>query len=183
MAISRERKEEVVAQYQEWIQQSRAMIVAEYQGMSMKDMDALRSKVREIGGEFHVVKNTLGKLAFESAGLSYPSDQFEGSTAIGFAFEDAPALAKTLNEFARSSEVLKLKSGYLGKEMISADQVKNLAELPPLPVMRAQLMGTILAPASKLVRTLAEPARQVAAVLQAYAEKDGGAAAPAAEAA
>lgn len=179
MAISRKRKEEVITQYLEWIHQSRGMILAEYQGLSMKDLDALRSKVREIGGEFHVIKNTLGKLAFESAGLAYPGDVFLGSTAIGFAFEDAPAMAKTLNDFARTSEALKLKSGYLGKVAISAEQIKSLAELPPLPVMRSQLMGTILAPASKLVRTLAEPARQVAAVLQAYAEKDGGAIAPA----
>ena len=73
---------------------SKALILAEYNGLTMKDMDDLRSKAREAGGEFHVVKNTLGKLAFEEAGLPLPEDFLEGSTAIGFAFQDAPADGK-----------------------------------------------------------------------------------------
>jgi large subunit ribosomal protein L10 len=76
------------------VKQSRALIITEYTGLPMKQMDALRNKMREAGGEFHVVKNTLGKLAFKEAGLPLPEDYFEGSTAIGFAFEDAPQLAK-----------------------------------------------------------------------------------------
>jgi large subunit ribosomal protein L10 len=97
---------------------------------------------------------------------------FEGSTAISFAFKDAPATAKTINEFIRTSEFIKVKGGYLDQHPISAAEVKALAELPPLPVVRAQLLGTLLAPASKLVRTLAEPARALAAVMKAYSDKD-----------
>ncbi len=74
-------------------------------------------------------------------------------------------------EYARTSDALKVKGGYLGHSAMSAADVKALAELPPLPVMRARLLGTILAPAGQLVRTLAEPARQVAAVLKAYADQ------------
>ena len=74
MAISKERKEELVAQYSEWLKQSQATILAEYSGMSMQNIDALRAKIREAGGEFHIVKNTLGKLAFEKAGLSLPEN-------------------------------------------------------------------------------------------------------------
>lgn len=172
MAISKERKKEVVVEYNEWLQRSSAMIVAEYTGMSMKDVDELRRRVREVGGEFHIVKNTLGKLAFESAGLSLPAGLFEGSSAIGFAFQDAPGLAKIMTEYARTSDALKVKGGYLGQRLMTAVDVKSLADLPPLAVIRAQLLGTLLAPAGKLVRTLAEPARQVAAILKAYAEKD-----------
>ena len=172
MAISKERKKEVVVEYSEWLQRSSAMIVAEYTGMSMKDVDELRRRVREVGGEFHIVKNTLGKLAFELAGLSLPAGLFEGSSAIGFAFQDAPGLAKIMTEYARTSDALKVKGGYLGQRPMTAVDVKSLADLPPLAVIRAQLLGTLLAPAGKLVRTLAEPARQVAAILKAYAEKD-----------
>jgi len=172
LAISKERKKEVVVEYSEWLQRSSAMIVAEYTGMSMKDVDELRRRVREVGGEFHIVKNTLGKLAFESAGLSLPAGLFEGSSAIGFAFQDAPGLAKIMTEYARTSAALKVKGGYLGQRPMTAVDVKSLADLPPLAVIRAQLLGTLLAPAGKLVRTLAEPARQVAAILKAYAEKD-----------
>ena len=81
-------------------------------------------------------------------------------------------MAKVIKDFARTSEFVKIKGGYLEKNLISAAEVMALADLPPLPVLRAQLLGTIMAPASKLVRTLAEPARQLAAVIKAYADKD-----------
>jgi large subunit ribosomal protein L10 len=170
LAISKERKIELIENYTKWMSQSRAFIVTEYIGLSMKDLDDLRNKVREAGGEFHVVKNTLGKLAFDKAGLPYQEDFFAGSTAFGFAFEDAPALAKTMTDFAKTSEYLKIKAGYLGTQPLTAEAVRSLAELPPLPVMRAKLMGVLLAPASKLAAVLAEPGRQLAAVLKAHAD-------------
>lgn len=172
MAISKDRKKEVVAQYEEWVNASRALFVTEYTGMTMKDLDELRRKVREAGGEFHIVKNTLSKLAFTNVGLPLSEEYFEGSTAIGFAFEDAPAMAKAMTEFSRNTEFLQVKGGYLGKKQISSDEVKALADLPPLPVVRAQLMGTLLAPANQLARILAEPARQLAAVFKAMSEKE-----------
>ena len=177
MAISRKRKEELVTQYKTWMDKSQAMFLTEYTGLSMKGVDDLRAKVREIGGEFHIVKNTLGEVAIHSAGLKLPKEFLQGSSAIVFAFRDAPETAKVLSDFARTSEFVKIKGGYLDRSPISAEEIKSLAELPPLPVMRAQLLGTISAPASKLVRTLAEPARQVASVLKAYADKDSAAAA------
>ncbi len=177
MAISKERKNEFISQYSEWVNRSRALVVSEYRGLTMKDIDDLRSKVREAGGEFHVIKNTLGKMAFEKVGLPIPENYFEGTTAICFAFEDVPAITKIMSEFARTSEFLKIKGGYLDNAPISAEEVKALAELPPLPVIRGQLLGTILAPATRLARVLNEPARQLAYVVQAYSEKAAPAAA------
>jgi large subunit ribosomal protein L10 len=174
LAISKERKKEMVDEYVEWVNNSRALILTEYTGLDMKQMDDLRAKTREAGGEFHIIKNTLSRVAFEQLGIPMPEGYFEGSTAIGFAFQDAPALAKTLTEFARASEELKIKGGYLDQRVITADEIRALAELPPLPVMRAQLLGTILAPASKLVRTLVEPGRSLAAVIQAYIDQQNG---------
>lgn len=172
MAITKERKNELVDQYVDWINQSRALFVTEYHGLSMKQIDDLRARVRGSGGQFHIIKNTLGKVAFEKAGLPEPGKLLEGSTAIVFAFQDIPDAAKVISDFARTSEFVNLKGGYMDGRVIRAEDVKALADLPPLPVMRAQLLGVLLAPASKLVRTLAEPARQVAAVLQAYVDKD-----------
>jgi large subunit ribosomal protein L10 len=172
LAITKQHKNEVVDEYVDWINRSRALIVSEYVGLSMKQIDELRAKVREAGGEFHIVKNTLGRVAFKEAGLSEPEGILRGSTAICFAFQDAPAIAKVMAEYAKSSDFLKIKGGYLDKSAIGAEDVKALADLPPLPVMRAQLLGVFNAPAGKLVRTLAEPARQLAAVLKAYADKD-----------
>jgi large subunit ribosomal protein L10 len=172
LAISKQRKEELVAQYIDWVNRSRACILTEYVGLSVKDIEGLRTKTRDAGGEFHIVKNTLGKVAFEKAGFPMPEDHFVGSTAIAFAFEDAPAMVEVITEFAKESDFVKIKGGYLDGNPISLDEIKALAELPPLPVMRAHLLGTIAAPATKLARTLAEPARQVAAVLKAYSEND-----------
>ena len=172
MAFSKERKKEIVATYQDWLGNSQAVFLAEYTGLSVKDMDALRDKVREVGGEFHVIKNTLGKIAFEESGYQVPEDLFLGSTAAGFAFEDAPAMAKALDDFSKSVGFLQFKGGYLEKNMLSMEEIKSLASLPPLPVVQAQLLSTLMAPASQLVRTLVEPSRQMAAVLQAYADKE-----------
>jgi large subunit ribosomal protein L10 len=170
LAITKERKNELIAQYTEWVKRSKALVVTQYAGLTMKDIDALRARVREAGGEFHIVKNTLVKKTFEQAGMSFPSEEFEGSTAIAFAFNDAPAIAKIMTEVAKASDFVKIKGGYLDRQPISIEGVKSLADLPPLPVMRAQLLGTLLAPASQLVRLLAEPGRQVAAVIKAKYE-------------
>lgn len=172
MAITKERKNELIARYSEWMGRSKALVLTQYVGLTMKDIDALRAKVRENGGEFHIIKNTLAKLAFEQAGYSVPQDQLEGSTAVIFAFTDAPATVKTVTEFARTSEFLKIKGGFLENQSLTSEGVKALAELPPLPVVRAQLLGTLLAPAGKLVRTLAEPGRMIAAVIKAHAEPE-----------
>lgn len=171
MAISREKKQALVAQYQAWIERSQAMVVSSYTGLTMKDFDALRAKIRQADGEFHVVKNTLAKIAFQEAGLEFPDDLFEQDTAIGFAFADPPAVAKAIVELAKEHEAVRVKAGYLDGALISPQEVKALAELPPLPVMRARLLGALMAPATQLARLLAEPGRQVAAVVKAYAEQ------------
>ena len=172
MALTKKRKTELVEEYKDWVARSRAIFMAEYTGVTMKHLDDLRGKLREVGGEFHVVKNTLGKRVFEEAGLEFPDDLFTGSTAAGFAFEDSPATAKAMADFAGSVDFLKIKGGFLGENLISSEEIKALAELPPLPVMRARMLGMLQAPASKLVRTLAEPGRGIAAVVRAYSERE-----------
>jgi large subunit ribosomal protein L10 len=172
LAISKNRKRELVEQHETWLKDSKAVVLTEYIGLSAKELEQFRLKVREAGGELHVVKNTLGKIVFEKAGYQFPEDVYNSSTAVGYAFTTAPDLAKAITDFAKTSESVKVKAGALGAKVITADEVKALAELPPLPVVRAQLLGTILAPASKVARVLAEPGRQLAAVVKAYAEKE-----------
>ena len=113
LAITKDRKNELIAQYCEWVKRSKALVLTQYVGLTMKEIDSLRVKVRENGGEFHIIKNTLAKLAFEQAGLSVQTGQFEGSTAIVFAFVDAPATVKTVTDFVKSSEFLKIKGGWV----------------------------------------------------------------------
>lgn len=173
MAITKERKVEIIEQHEAWLKESKAVVLTEYIGLSAKELEQFRLKVRDAGGEVHVVKNTLGKLVFEKAGLNLPEEIYEGSTAISYAFENAPEVAKAITEFAKTSEFIKVKVGVLGADVISAAEVRALADLPPLPVLRAQILGTIMAPATRLARVLAEPGRQIAAVVKAYADQEG----------
>lgn len=171
MAITKEHKEEVLQRYQGWLKKSQAVILVEYTGSNMKVMDNLRARIRESGGEFHVVKNTLAERAFASSGMELPADTFTKSTAVSFAFSDPAATAKALTDAIKGVEFVKVKAGFMAGQKLSAAQVKALADMPPLPVMRARLMGVLQGPAGKLVRTLAEPARGLAAVIKARSEK------------
>ena len=171
MALSRQKKEEVLAQYKDWLDRSQAVFLVEYNGVTVKELDGIRSKIREVGGEFHIIKNTLARKVFEANGVQAPIDYFEKSTAVTFAFTDPASTAKALTDVMKSADAIKLKGGFLDKQTLSAAQVKALADLPPLPVVRTQLLGVLQAPAGKLVRTLAEPARSLASVLRAYSEK------------
>ena len=171
MAISKQRKEEVQATYSEWVKKSQAVILVEYTGAKMKDLDNIRAKIRDTGGEFHIVKNTLVRRAFADNGMELPKDYLVKSTAISFAFSDPASTAKALTDSTKGSEFVKVKGGFMGGKALNAAQVKYLSEMPPLPVMRATLLGVLQAPAGKLVRTLAEPARGLAAVIKAHAEQ------------
>jgi large subunit ribosomal protein L10 len=172
LAFTKKEKIDITAQYVKWLEKSQAVFILNYVAMNMKEIDAFRAKVRDSGSEVHLVKNTLFNLALNSQG--YPQGPFfEGTSLVGFAFSDAPALAKTFSDATKGSETIKVKGGFLGKELITGKQVKALADLPSLPVMRATLLGVISAPATKLVRTLAEPARSLAAVVKAYSDKPG----------
>ncbi|MCE7919283.1 MAG: 50S ribosomal protein L10 [Chloroflexi bacterium] len=170
LAISKQRKEEVLSQYSDWVKRSQAVILVEYTGANMKALDALRAKIRDSGGEFHVVKNTLVRRAFADNGMDVPADLLVKSTAVSFAFSDPASTAKALTDATKGSEFVKVKGGFMAGKAMSPAQVKALSDLPPLPVMRATLLGVLQAPAGKLVRTLAEPARGLAAVIKARSE-------------
>ncbi len=169
MAFTKEEKKELIASYEKWLKESHAAYVMTYQKMRMKDIDALRAEAREIGGELHVVKNTLMKIALKNCDLE-DSGFFSDSSIVAFAFEDAPALAKLIDK-ANSTDLFSVKGGYLDGIALDGQAIIALSKLPPLPQMRAQLLALIQTPATQLVRTISEPARQIAAVVKAYSEK------------
>ncbi|MBI9046625.1 MAG: 50S ribosomal protein L10 [Anaerolineaceae bacterium] len=171
MAFTKEQKQEMVSKYEDWLKKSQAVFMVEYTKMDVNTVGELRGQIREAGGLLHVTKNTLFKIAMEQAEYAETEMQ-EGTTICGFAFEDAPAIAKLLTEAAKDGEKFTIKGGFLNGAPLSADQIVALSKVPPLPVMRATLLSTILAPATQLVRVLAEPGRQVAAVIKAFSEKE-----------
>lgn len=174
MAFTKDEKEKMLEQYERWLTKSQAIFMMQYSKMTMKDVNDIRAKAREVGAEMHVVKNTIFGILLDKLGMD-GRNFLDQTTLVGFAFNDAPALAKVVND-AMKGEVFKVKGGLLGKRAISSADVKALADMPPLPVVRAQLLGILSAPASKLVRTINEPARGLAAVIKAHSEKAGEAA-------
>ena len=170
MAISKEKKEELVSQYMEILSRNKAVILAESLGLTVKETEGLRAKIRDMGGEFFVVKNTLAKRAFKETGWSEPDPGFVGPTAIGAAAEDIPGLAKAIVDLSKEKETFRVKSAVIDGELFSAAQIVSLAELPPMPVLQAQLLGVMTMPASQLAGLFAASARQLLNVLQAYVD-------------
>jgi len=172
LAISRQQKEELVEQYKKWLKESDGLILTHYHGLSVKAIGDLRRDIRESGGEFHIIKNTLAKLAFEESGRELRENVFIGPTALGVSYQNPTGLAKVIKDFSKEFGTIEIKSGYLAERLMTVEEIVALAELPSMEAMRAKLLSTILAPASQLVRTLAEPGRQVAAVIKSYSEKE-----------
>ena len=171
MAISKQRKAELVAQYVEQLKQSQGIILADYRGLSVNDMSRIRHAMRPIGGKFQVIKNRLMALALKEVEMSVPEEWLTGPTVISFCHNEVPPVAKALKNAAKNLEALRVKGGLVGTSVISAEQVYIIADLPPLDVLLAQVLGTINAPARQLAGVVASGIRQVLNVLQAYVDK------------
>lgn len=171
MAISRKKKEQLVADYVDKLSRSNAIFLTDYRGLSVSDMESLRAKIREAGGGYSIVKNTLAAYALEAASLPVPEDMLEGPTAIGFAYEDAPAVAKVLADFAKSTEILQVKGGVMEGDVLSPKQVSSLASMPPREVILAQLLGLIQQPGNGVAGIVNAVGNKLAATVKAYADK------------
>lgn len=173
MAISKERKAELVAQYVEQLRQSQGIILADYRGLTVSDLSALRNNLRAAACQFWVVKNRLLRLALKEVGYTVPDEWLVGPTVVGFCHGEVPRVAKMLVEAMKELEMLRVKGGLIGTTAFDAEQVRALADLPPREVLLARALGTINAPASRLVGVVVGGVRQVLNVLQAYVEKSG----------
>jgi large subunit ribosomal protein L10 len=171
LAISKARKQALAGHYTELLRGSRGIVLTGFSGSRVSELEALRRKVRESGGEFHVVKNRLLELALKEAGMPSLVGGLQGTTAVGFAGEDVPAVTKVIVDAARASESLEIKGGVVNGVAYGAVDMERLADLPPLPVLRAQLLGVIGAPASRVAGALAGSVRQLATVLKAFSER------------
>jgi large subunit ribosomal protein L10 len=176
-------KERIVAELVERLRGSSTLIVADYRGLTMKEIDEVRGEILKHGARFSVVKNTLTKRAAEEAGVSELNEFLDGPTAVAFVGGgDMVSVAKSLNETARRTRILALKGGILDGRTITADQVRELANLPPAEVLRAQTLGVIVGPRNAIVGIFAAPLRDLVAVLDArisQLEEGGAATAPA----
>jgi len=173
LAISRQKKEQLVKDYVTWLKDSEAVIITDYRGLSVPQLQELRAEIRKAEGSFAVVKNTLARRALEEAGLPIADELLTGPVGIGFCHQNVPGVAKAITGYAKQNETLTVRGGLLGEQVIDEAAVKSLASLPSLDVLRAQLLGLINAPASQLTGVIAGGVRQLVNVVNAYAEKEG----------
>jgi large subunit ribosomal protein L10 len=170
--VLRKDKEQVVAKLAERLRASETLILADYRGLSVSELDDVRTRLLEQGARFTVVKNTLTKRAAEEAGLETLTALLDGPTAIAFVGDgDMAAVAKTLNDTARRTRILEIKGGILQGAPLDAGQVVELAALPPADVLRGQVLGAIVGPLNEIVGLFAAPLQNLVGLLDARVEQ------------
>ncbi len=165
----KEQKTRVVEQLAQRLRDSENLMVADYRGLTMPEIDELRSRLLEAGARFTVVKNTLTRRAAEAAGKEDVLELIDGPTAIAFleADGDPVAVAKVLSETARAHDVLVIRGGVIEGSLVSDAEIKRLATLPPTDVLRAQLAGVVVAPLTMVVGLFTAPLRDLVGVIDA----------------
>ncbi len=165
----RSEKERVVGQLAERLRSTETLMVADYRGLTMPEIDELRTRLLEAGARFTVVKNTLTKRAAEEAGTTEVLELIDGPTAIAFleADGDPVAVAKVLNEAARANDVLVIRGGMLEGTVVGDTEIKRLATLPSAEVLRAQLAAAVFAPLTTVVGLFTAPLRDLVGVIDA----------------
>jgi large subunit ribosomal protein L10 len=167
--VQKSEKEKVVAELTARLQNAQTLIVADYRGLSVTDIDNLRTKLLEHGARFSVVKNTLTRRAAEAAGVQALLALLEGPTAIAFleADGDPVAVAKALADTARTTRVLAIRGGLLEGKEVTAEEVAELAKLPPTDVLRAQVLGAVTSPLTAIVGLFTAPLQNLAGLIDA----------------
>jgi len=187
MGDPRPDKVAVVDEVQTKLDAADGALLTEYRGLDVPAMAALRAALRDAGGEYKIYKNTLVRIAAANAGVEIDDDMLTGPTAIAFVNAkedgspgDAAAVAKALKEFAKTNENLVLKGGVLDGAVLSADDIKALAELPSREVLLSQIAGLLQAPLAEFASLLDAVPREFAYAVQALIDKGGAGEAPAA---
>jgi large subunit ribosomal protein L10 len=187
--MHKQEKERVVAELTEKLRTADTLIVADYRGLTMPQIDALRGRLLEQGAQFSVVKNTLTRRAAEAAGAGQLLALLEGPSAIAFveAEGDPVAVAKALADSARETRILAIRGGVMQGRTISGADVEELSKLPPLEILRGQVIGAVIAPLNQLLALVNAPLQNLYGLIDARIEQLQAAgedtAAPAAEAA
>ncbi len=166
-------KERIVTELAAELSAAETLIVADYRGLTNKQLESLRDVLLEHGARFRIVKNTLTKLAAERAGADALLVMLEGPTAIAFieSSGDPAAVAKALAATAKETNVVELRGGILEGKTLSSDEVAQLATLPPVDVLRGELVGAIVAPVTQLLALVSAPLRDLHGLVEARIEQ------------
>lgn len=169
--MRRSEKEDLVKELNDKFTRAKTAIAVEFGKLNVSTVTNLRKKLRDGNVEYKVLKNTLAKRAAKGTPVEVIADQFEGQLAVCLGYDDVVAPAKILTDFVKDLETVKVRFGVVEGKALDAQAVNALAKLPGLPELRAQILGMINQPASKLVRTIAAPGQQLAMVVKAHSEK------------
>jgi large subunit ribosomal protein L10 len=168
--VNRDEKQTFVDSLRDSLQGKHLVVVTQQSGLTVAEVTSLRAKMREGGANYKVIKNTLARLAVQDTSVSFLSDHFKGAVALSYS-EDPVAAAKIVVEFAKTNKKIQVIAGALDGVFLNPLEVDALAKLPSLDELRAKIIGLLQAPLSKVVRTVIEPAAQLARLAAAYAEK------------
>jgi large subunit ribosomal protein L10 len=174
--VKKEDKEQVVAELTERLRTSETLLVADYRGLTMPQIDDLRTKLLEHGARFAVVKNTLTRRAAEAVGNDALLALLEGPTAIAFLESDGDpvAVAKALVDAARDTRVLAVRGGMFEGRPVEPGEIESLAKLPPVDILRGQVLGAVTAPLTAIVGLFTAPLQDLYGLLDARIEQLGG---------
>jgi len=165
--MRREQKVRIVDELKEAMSRCSLGVLTNYQGLSASEITVLRRKLRQLGIEYRVVKNTLARFAAEKADKDFLSGNFEGPVAIAFGYGDVVEPARALLDYISSSDTaLSIRSGFLGDRLLTSDEVKTLAKIPSREVLLAQVISGMQAPIAALLNCLTSPLRDTIGVLQ-----------------
>ena len=172
MALRLEDKKTFVAEVNAVAEDSVTAVAAEYRGLTVAEMTELRSEARNAGVYLRVVKNTLARRAVEGTDFECMQETLKGPLLLAFAKDDPGAAARIIKDFSKEHDALKAVSLSTGGKLLPASELSTLADLPTLDQARAMLLGVMMAPASKLARTLAEPAAMLARTMSARGSQE-----------
>jgi len=174
MALRLEDKKALVAEVNAVAVDAVTAVAAEYRGLTVSEMTALRKEARDAGVYLRVVKNTLARLAIAGTDFECMQDTLKGPLLLAFAKDDPGAAARIIKDFAKGHDALKAVSLSAGGQLLPGSDLAKLADLPTLDQARAMLLGVLIAPMSQLVRTLAEPSAMLARTMNARAQQEAG---------
>lgn len=181
MAVTRERKNEQLQAYKEQVAKSQAIVVADYRGLTVAQLEKLRRSLRESGASFVVAKKTLMAIALKETGRPTPDNAMVGPVGFALLGDDLAAGAKALRDFSKEAgDLFKILGGVLGHSVIDAAGATALADMPTREVQLAQLLGALSAPLTSLAGLITGPHRDLVGLLQARIDKEGGSVAEAA---
>ncbi len=173
MPVTRAKKVELVNEYRELVRKSGAIVFTNYRGTSVKQINALRARMKEIGGDYVVTKNTLLRIALEQEGRAQPESLLAGPNAVAFTSEDIAKSVSALKDWIREAKIVEITGALLENAALDAAGAEKLSDMPTKEQLLAQILGTLNAPAGSLARILNAPLSSLVRVINARVEAAG----------